>query len=74
MTGAITSRRVTWLTMTLVACLLSLIAGDLVSGQASSRDQRRRTRFTPASAQVDPEQPTSFAPAAAATNAPAGKP
>ena len=46
MTGAFTSRSVTWLTVVLVACLLPLVVGNFVSGQASSRDQRRRTRFT----------------------------
>lgn len=72
MTGAITSRRVTWLTVALVACLLPLAVSDLVSGQASSRDQRRRARFTPTSSQVDPEQPTSLAPTPAPTAAPSG--
>ena len=72
MTGAITSRRVTWLTVALVACLLPLLVNDMVSGQASSRDQRRRTRFTATTSQVDPEAPSSIAPAAAPTAAPAG--
>ena len=71
MTGAITARRVTWLTVALVACLLPLLVSDMVSGQASSRDQRRRTRFTPTT-QVDPEAPSSIAPAAAPAAAPAG--
>ena len=65
MTGAITSRRVTWLTVALIACLLPLLVSDLVSGQASSRDQRRRTRFTPTTTQVDPEVSSSLGAAAA---------
>jgi len=72
MTGAITSRRVTWLTVALIACLLPLLVSDLVSGQASSRDQRRRTRFTPTTTQVDPEVSSSLAAAAAPAQAPAG--
>ena len=71
MTGAITARRVTWLTVALVTCMLPLLVSDMVSGQASSRDQRRRTRFT-ATTQVDPEAPSSIAPAAAPAAAPAG--
>ena len=71
MTGAITSWRVTWVTVALVACLLPLLVSNMVSGQASSPDQRRRTRFTP-TAQVDPEAPSSLSAAAAPTAAPAG--
>src|SRR4029079_1129507 len=71
MTGAITSRRVTWLTVALIACPLPLLVSDLVSGQASSRDQRRRTRFTPTTTQVDPEVSWSLAAAAAPAQAPA---
>ena len=49
-----------------------LFVSDLVSGQASTRDQRRRTRFTPATTQVDAEVSSSIAAAAAPAQAPAG--